>query len=71
MKSEQNKMGNIEKAIKKRNEQLENPLERCVLPDCGKILDIPKNTPISLRRYYIEGVGQLCEDCYKKIYGST
>ena len=68
MKSEQNKNKNIETKIKKRNEQLEN-LERCVFPGCGKILNVPKNTCISLREYYIEGAGQLCEDCYKKIYG--
>lgn len=27
------------------------------------------NTPITLRRYYIEGSGQLCPLCYQELYG--
>lgn len=40
--------------------------ERCVC--CNKLLDINKKTPINYRLYYIEGAGQLCHSCYKKIY---
>ena len=46
----------------------ESELESCVIPGCRKILNIKKNTPIDLRRFYVEGVGQLCEDCYNRIY---
>ena len=27
------------------------------------------HTPISSRLYYIDGSGQLCEDCWKRVYG--
>lgn len=41
--------------------------EKCVL--CGKQTGIPKMMPISERAYYIKGSGQLCPECYRKIYG--
>lgn len=37
---------------------------------CGKITEYPTQMPIELRNWYIEGAGQLCEDCYTKIYDS-
>ncbi len=38
----------------------------CVL--CSKETDVPKDQHIDLRKYYIEGVGQLCKKCFDKIY---
>ena len=35
--------------------------EKCVM--CGKNTDVKKNMPIESRSFYIEGCGQLCEDC--------
>lgn len=46
----------------------ENKLEKCIMPKCGKILTIRKDTHIALRKYYIEGGGQPCEDCYDEVY---
>jgi len=40
--------------------------EKCV--DCGTETPYTINTHIDLREYYIEGSGQLCKECYKKIY---
>jgi len=39
--------------------------ERCVC--CWKQLDILKSTPIYHRKHYVQGCGQLCEDCYEEI----
>ncbi len=39
--------------------------EYCVL--CGKRLKILKDTPIHMRLFYVEGVGQLCGDCWGRI----
>ena len=38
--------------------------EKCVL--CRKVVSIDKST-IDLRYNYIEGIGQLCRDCYHKV----
>lgn len=38
---------------------------------CGRQTTVRKDTPISARRFYIEGVGQLRPDCYSEIYGPT
>lgn len=46
---------------------MENKLEKyekCVC--CHKIIYIDKKIPINIRKYYIEGAGQLCKVCYKK-----
>jgi len=42
--------------------------EPCV--SCGKQTEYPVQMPIELRNWYIEGAGQLCEDCYTNIYDS-
>ena len=39
--------------------------EKCVL--CRKVVSIVKSTHIDLRDNYIEGIGQLCRDCYYKV----
>lgn len=39
--------------------------EICIL--CKKLTDIPKDLHIDKRKNYVEGVGQLCDDCAQKI----
>ena len=39
--------------------------ERCVL--CGANTEISVDKPINLRKNYIYGSGQLCEDCCRAI----
>lgn len=43
--------------------------EYCVSCKCNT--EIPLLTPINQRPYYISGVGQLCQECWKKIYQNT
>lgn len=40
--------------------------ETCV--SCGLITATPRSEDISIRRYYIEGTGELCESCYNIVY---
>ena len=40
--------------------------ETCVY--CGKTVPVSKDTPITERKFYIEGAGQLCEQCFDEIY---
>lgn len=40
--------------------------EECIV--CHKKLSIDKEMDIAEREYYIEGAGQLCMDCYSKIF---
>ena len=44
-----------------------NEVERCVL--CGTTTPYVMKQSIHERLYYIEGAGQLCEDCHYRIYG--
>lgn len=39
--------------------------EKCVI--CGKETNIKKDEKIEFRSYYVDGVGQLCYDCYQEI----
>ena len=41
-------------------------MEDCV--NCGKETEYPINMNIDYRSYYVEGAGQLCKECYDKIY---
>ena len=36
---------------------------------CNKPTSYLPNTPITLRRYYVEGSDQLCPLCYQELYG--
>ena len=45
----------------------EKKMEVCV--SCGKEMNVPKNLNIEFRKNYIEGAGQLCDECHDKIYG--
>lgn len=40
--------------------------ELCVR--CGKEMEYDINTPVTVRRYFIEGSGQLCEACFQDLY---
>ena len=40
--------------------------DRCVL--CNRGTKYTKKVHIDYRRCYVEGVGQLCEECYVKVY---
>ena len=39
--------------------------EKCIL--CGKDTYISVATPVTIRKYYLSGCGQLCEDCYHRL----
>ena len=56
---------------KKKTSQMdsgENSFERCVL--CGAVTDVPRQMPVSKRKCYIPGAGQLCRDCCIDLYGT-
>lgn len=36
---------------------------------CAQPTPYDIHTPISSRLYYIDGSGQFCEDCWKRVYG--
>ena len=40
--------------------------EKCVL--CGKDTGIPENMPVSERKNFVKGCGQLCNDCFCRLY---
>lgn len=40
--------------------------EHCIL--CGRLTGVFKNKPVAVREYYIEGAGQLCQECYRGMY---
>ena len=50
------KRKNIEKAL------LDQTYEYCIV--CWTKTDTQKATPIPFRNFYVEGVGQLCAECY-------
>jgi hypothetical protein len=50
--------------MEKKEEKLE--MDKCV--SCDKETTEPKHRHIDYRNYYVEGSGQLCKDCYDKIY---
>ena len=43
-----------------------NELEKCV--SCGNETNVRVDTHVDARLYYVEGAGQLCPDCYGRIY---
>lgn len=40
--------------------------DKCVM--CGKETKYDVDEHVDNRLYYIEGAGQLCEECYKSVY---
>lgn len=50
---------------KENNHPIIKKTEKCIL--CGKDTGIPFNDPIDDRKYFIDGCGQLCEDCFDRM----
>jgi len=46
-------------------EKVSTDTEKCIL--CGNDTGVLTNLPADARKHYINGVGQLCEDCYIKV----
>ena len=41
-------------------------LERCIY--CDELTDVPRDTPIDEREFYVDGLGQLHESCHDVIH---
>ena len=46
----------------------EKEKDKCVV--CGEETPYDKNEHIDKRNYYVEGAGQLCGDCWRKVYNT-
>lgn len=57
-----NKLDHLKKAVK----ELDKNKDKCV--SCDALTPYTKETNINVRNYYVEGGGQLCKECYTKIY---
>lgn len=70
MKSDRKKVDKetIEKKTTDKKELNTKKLEHCICCHIG--LDIPVDLELDYRSFYVEGAGQLCYDCYHKIYRS-
>lgn len=55
-----------EKKKVKRKIKQDTEYEKCVL--CGKQTMVAVNDNVLDRQYYVEGSGQLCKECYEKLY---
>lgn len=49
----------------------ESDKEKDICVKCKKLTQYTKDVDIDLREHYIEGAGQLCDECYDKIYGQN
>ena len=59
------------KIFQRKKQRIGYATEREVYETCGRckeITDIRKDTPIDERMFYVECAGQLCSDCYGKVY---
>lgn len=45
---------------------LKQQVEVCI--SCGSFTTVPILQDVSIRHHYVEGAGQLCADCWQKIY---
>lgn len=61
---------------KNENDEIENQCsvfivpaedENCIL--CGCKTGVNRKTPVNKRRYYVDGCGQLCRECWIETYG--
>ena len=43
--------------------------DKCVR--CGAVSQYSTSTPTSIRFFYVEGAGQLCKECWQRIYGDS
>jgi len=57
---DENKLFEFQKELK------DSGMEVCV--SCGAQTKVPRTTHIDMRHYYVEGAGQLCNDCGEKLY---
>lgn len=64
--TEKKKRQSIARSLKKKGRGKESQSDICVF--CGCDTGVSKNMPISLRKNYIRGSGQLCEKCYFNLY---
>ena len=48
-------------------ETIDMEKELCIR--CGRPTPYVIHTPVDRRKYYVDGSGQLCEDCWKRVYG--
>jgi hypothetical protein len=53
----------------KHNTEKDSNIEKCVI--CKTETEELIHTHIDYRSYYVEGAGQLCKDCYEKIYNKS
>lgn len=51
---------------KAKEKKIKEEYEKCVC--CHAQLNVPLKMMIDVRSFYIEGAGQLCYDCYHKLY---
>jgi len=42
--------------------------EPCTTPGCKNETGYTRQTPVDMRNCYIDGAGQLCPECYARIY---
>ena len=42
--------------------------EKCVV--CRATTDVPTDMPVSERKWYVPGAGQLCKKCCMELYGT-
>ena len=45
----------------------ENEGDVCVV--CGRQTEIPRSVPVDFRLCYVDGIGQLCLSCWKRLNG--
>ena len=65
-KKEEDEVIDEQKTVEQEScEKVSAETERCIL--CGNDTGVSVNLPADARKYYINGVGQLCEDCYIKV----
>ncbi len=43
-------------------------LDKCTL--CKEPTPYSESTSVEYRQYYVEGAGQLCKECYSKVYNT-
>lgn len=43
-------------------------MEKEICVRCGKQTPYDQSTPVTVRRYFVEGAGQLCPDCWRRLY---
>ena len=55
----ENKIKNV---VETEQNKISDPIEKCVI--CGADTPYRFSTPISQRKFYVEGSGQICQHCH-------